>query len=111
MKVRIGQAASLSRPESFKYTPDDRQSIIETDGGNIVQDFGNVESGGKITFTAVFHRDEFLKLWEYYQKRILVDFTDPAGNLWQSMRVRVISYGYEERFRDYIDCELELWRI
>ena len=66
MVIRIGDAVSLSRPENFKYTPDDRQTVIETDGGNIVQDYGHISSGDRINFSAVFRRDEFMKIWEYF---------------------------------------------
>ena len=111
MRITIGEARSLSRPQSFKYMPDDRQTIVETDGGNIVQDFGSFDSGGKITLTAVFPKNDFMKVWRYYQSRTLVDFADHSGTTWESVRVRVVSYGYEDRFDDYINCELEIWRI
>lgn len=111
MRIKIGEAVSLSRPASWKISTDDRQSIIETDGGNVVQDYGHIPSGDKITLTAIFYRDEFQKLWQYFHARSIVDMMDHNGITWQGMRVRVLSYGYEERFEDYINCELELWRI
>lgn len=111
MRIKIGEAVSLSRPESWKISTDDRQSIIETDGGNVVQDYGHIPSGDKVTLTVIFYRDEFQKLWQYFHARSIVDMIDHNGITWQGMRVRVISYGYEERFEDYINCELELWRI
>ena len=111
MRIKIGEAVSLSRPESWKISTDDRQSIIETDGGNVVQDYGHIPSGDKVTLTAIFYRDEFQKLWQYFHARSIVDMIDHNGITWQGIRVRVISYGYEERFEDYINCELELWRI
>lgn len=111
MIIRIGDAVSLSRPENFKYTPDDRQTVIETDGGNIVQDYGHISSGDRINFSAVFRRDEFMKIWEYFNSRSKIDFVDHSGITWQGMRVRVVSYGYEDRFEQFIDCEIELWRI
>lgn len=111
MKIHIGDAVSLSRATNFKLKPDDRQSIIETDQGNIIQDYGHVESGDKMSFLAVFHKSEFLKVWGYFHKRELVTFIDQSGVTWHGMRVCVISYGYNDRFPEYIDCELELWRI
>ena len=111
MVIRIGDAVSLSRPENFKYTPDDRQTVIETDGGNIVQDYGHISSGDRINFSAVFRRDEFMKIWEYFNSRSKIDFVDHSGITWQGMRVRVVSYGDEYRFEQFIDCEIELWRI
>ncbi|MBE6105308.1 phosphoribosylformylglycinamidine cyclo-ligase [Anaerovibrio lipolyticus] len=111
MKIRIGDAVSLTTPIDFKFHPDDRQTLVQTDGGNVVQDFGSVASGDKITLNAVFKRDEFLKVWNYYQSRELVAFTDSSGVVWPQMRVRILAYGYKERFENYINCEIELWRI
>ena len=111
MRIKIGAAVSLSRPDSWKISPDDRQSIIETDGGNVVQDYGHIASGDKISLSATFYKEEFQKLWQYFHARTIVDMIDHNGIIWQGMRVRVISYGYEERFENYINCELELWRI
>lgn len=111
MKIRIGEAVSISTPESFKITTDDRQTLIATDGGNIVQDYGHIASGDKITLNCTFHKDEFLKVWNYFQSRTFVNFQDPSGITWQNMRVKVISYGYYSRFENYITTELELWTI
>ena len=111
MKIKIGNAVSLSTPESFKITTDDRQSLIQTDGGNVVQDFGHCSSGDKITLTATFHKDNFILVWNYFQTRTLITFIDPSGIVWQDMRVKVLSYGYYSRFEDYITCEIELWTI
>ena len=67
--------------------------------------------GDGINFSAVFRRDEFMKIWEYFNSRSKIDFVDHSGITWQGMRVRVVSYGYEDRFEQFIDCEIELWRI
>lgn len=111
MAIRIGEAVSLSRPDSWKFTPDDRQTMIETAEGNIVQDYGVHDSGGKVRCSVTFHRKEFLKVWDYFVSREPVNVTDHAGNMWKGMRVKVVSYGYESRFEDYINTELEFWRI
>lgn len=111
MKIKIGEAVSISTPESFKVTTDDRQTMIQTDAGNIVQDYGHIASGDKINLQCTFHKDEFLKVWNYFQNRMFVNFQDPSGITWQNMRVKIISYGYYARFENYITCELELWTI
>lgn len=111
MKIKIGEAVSLSAPSSFEYKLDDRQKIIETDGGNIVQDYGYVPSGDVVSCRATFERNEFLKLWDYFVNRTLVAVYDHAGNKWEGIRVKIISYGYEERFEKYINVEMNLWRI
>ena len=111
MRIRIGNAESLTTPENFKLVTDDRQTIIPTESGNVIQDYGHIASGDKITLTAIFSRTEFLKLWQHYELREKVQFTDSAGVEWPGMRVRILSYGYREKFENYITCELELWRI
>ena len=40
-----------------------------------------------------------------------MNFTDTAGNIWENIRVKIISYGYEQHFENYINAELEIWRI
>lgn len=111
MKIKIGEAISLTTPTDFKLNTDDRQTLIQTDGGNVVQDYGHIASGDKIKVSAIFRRDEFSKVWEYYEDRTLVTFTDPSGIVWPQMRVRILAYGYKERFENYINCEIELWRV
>ena len=59
MAIQIGEAVSWKEPDSIKVSFDDRQQIIETDGGNVVQDYGHIDSGDTITFDCVFERDDF----------------------------------------------------
>ena len=111
MKIRIGDAESISAPENFKFILDDRQTLIATDGGNVVQDYGHVASGNKVTLSAIFYREDFYKLWQYFNERTHVNFVDQGGVTWPDMRVRILSYWYKDRFEKVINCELELWRI
>ena len=53
MAIRIGDAVSLSNPSSEQITPDDRQQLIETIGGVVVQDFGHIAAGDKISWELV----------------------------------------------------------
>lgn len=111
MAIKIGEATSWKEPEDLQITVDDRQQIIETDGGNVVQDYGHVASGDKITFSCVFERDEFIKVYHYWQNRELVDFTDISGIVWKSCRVKIMSYSYTKNFTAYINTTIEIWRI
>ena len=111
MKIRIGEAESISAPENFKIIPDDRQTLIATDSGNVVQDYGHIACGDKITFSAIFYKEDFYKLWQYFNERSHIVFVDQGGITWPDMRVRILSYGYKDRFEKVINCELELWRI
>ena len=111
MAIVIGVAKSWRGPEDWKFTPDDRMQIIETDNGNVIHDYGHISSGDKMTFSCVFEREEFVKVYNYWHNRELVNFTDTAGNIWENIRVKIISYGYEQHFENYINAELEIWRI
>lgn len=109
--IKIDGIASLTA-ESFKITPDDRQTLVELDGGNCVQDYSHVQSGDKITVTCNWWREDFPHIWEVFETRKLVDFQDPGGVVWPSCRVRVLSYGYFTSFEDStIHTEIEVWRI
>ena len=63
--LHIGDAVSFSAPESWRYAPDDRQQLIQVDGGNVVEDYGHIASGDKITVTAKFDRANFEKIYDY----------------------------------------------
>lgn len=116
--IKIGDVTSLTA-ESFEWTTDDRQQIIEIEGGNVVQDYGHIASGDKATVNATFYGTDFTKVWKTYETRELVDVTDPAGIVWPSCRVRVVSWGYFDRFEkeesgrnpSAVSTKLEIWRI
>ena len=109
--IKIGGATSLSA-DSWKTTLDDRSQLIQTDGGNVVQDYGHVASGDKMTVTCNWLRDDFLKVWRAYEDRTMVDVTDPAGVVWPKCRVKIQSYGYFAHFEDnVVHTDLEIWRI
>ena len=109
--LHIGDAVSYSAPESWRYAPDDRQQLIQVDGGNVVEDYGHIASGDKITVTAKFDRANFEKIYDYWDHRILVTIVDETGRTWENCRVRVISSGYMAMFPDMVNVELEFWRI
>ena len=109
--IKIGEATSFSPPESFAYTPDDRQQVIQVDGGNVVEDYGHIASGDKITISVKFDRENFGLINDYWEHRILVDFVDETGRVWSNCRVKVMSCGYLKMFPNMINSELEIWRI
>ena len=109
--LHIGDAVSYSSPESWRYTPDDRQQLIQVDEGNVVEDYGHIKSGDKITVTAKFDRENFSKIYDYWDHRILVNVVDETGRTWEDCRIKVISFGYMTMFPDMTNVELEFWRI
>ena len=109
--LQIGNAVSFGVPKDWRLTPDDRQEKTEVMGGNVVQDFGVIESGDTITVSATFKADEFAKLKNIWQTRQLVSVTDEAGDVWADIRVKILSWSYVEMFPDTYNVELELWRV
>ena len=79
--------------------------------GIVVQDFGHVAAGDKISCTASALSADFEKIAGYWNRRTLVDIIDEAGNVWSDMRVLVKSYAYMPRFPKVYKAPLEFWRI
>ena len=109
--LRIGDCVSFSTPKDWRHTPDDRQERVETMGGNVVQDYGVIDSGETITVSATFKKGEFDKLQAIWRNRQLVNVTDEAGEVWQDMRVKIIAWSYVDMFPDTYNVELEIWRV
>lgn len=109
--LHIGDAVSYAAPESWRYTPDDRQQLIQVDKGNVVEDYGHIASGDKITVSCKFDRENFNLLNDYWEHRILVTVVDETGRTWENCRVKIVSCGYLKMFPNMINVELEFWRI
>lgn len=110
--IKINNIESLSSPESYTITPDDRQEIVQLINNNVVQDFGHIESGDKVSFSVNFWKSDFDKIKQYWDKRILVNFEDVAGNVFKDCRVVIKNYSYKKYFESStITTNLEIWRI
>lgn len=109
--LHIGNAVSFGAPKDWRHSPDDRMAKVETMGGNVVQDYGVVDSGETITVSATFKKPEFEKLKAIWKNRTIVSVTDEAGEIWQNMRVKITAWSYVEMFPDTINAELEIWRV
>ena len=111
MIIKIGEAVSLKSPDGFTITPDDRQEIIQTDGGNVIQDYGHVASGDKIAFSCNFRKTDFEKIYQYWEHRELVD-VEFGGVTFPSSRIKIISWGFFERFENTtVNARIEIWRM
>ena len=109
--VKIGDAYSLSNPKNESITPDDRQETIEIIGGVVVQDFGRVEQGDKISWTLQFWKKDWDLIKQYWNNRELVEITDAAGEVFFA-RVVVRSYSRIYKFENKaIEANIELWRL
>ena len=109
--VRIGDVRSFARPEDWTYTPDDRQQKVEIINGVAIQDFGHIEAGDTMSFSANFRRKDFDVLVGYWSNRVLVDIEDASGTIFQKCRVVIKSYSYIDYFESsMVKATLEIWR-
>ena len=108
--VTIGDARSMNDPDGESIVTNDRQTLVQTMGGNVVQDFGYHASDSKLTLSLQFDAANWEKVCGYWQSRKLVDITDTSGHKING-RIIIKSYSYIDRFRDYIKASLEIWRV
>ena len=108
--VKIGDAMSMSNPERESITPDDRQTIVQTLSGNVVQDFGQFDNGEKVSMSLQFDADNWAKVMAYWKARTMVTITDNVSHSFDA-RVLIKQYAYVDWFRDHITATLEFWRV
>ena len=109
--IKIGDAKSFNRPSQWTVTPDDRQTKIEIIDGVHVQDYGVVNEGGTISFTAVFDAENAEKIRQYWITRTLVPVIDHGNENLGLRRVVVKSWSKNERFPKMYIVTLELWAV
>lgn len=108
--VKIGDAVSMNDPQNETITPDDRQKLVQVVGGVVVQDFGYVQDGEKISWELQFDEKNWAKVKSYWSSREKVQISDNSGHSFTA-RVVVSSYSYVSYFRDHISAKLEFWRV
>lgn len=109
--IKIGDVYSLANPQDEIITPDDRQETLEIIGSVVVQDFGRVELGDKISWTLQFWKNDWNKIIGYWSNRELVEITDAAGETFYA-RVVVRSYSRIYKFENLaVEAKIELWRV
>lgn len=108
--VKIGDAVSMSDPANENITTDDRQSVVQTLGGNVVQDFGYFANGFKVSWELQFDRENWDKVTNYWTNRTMVDVSDEQGNSFTG-RVVIKSFGFVDYFRDHIIATIEFWMV
>lgn len=108
--VTIGDARSMNDPDGESITTNDRQTLVQTMGGNVVQDFGYHASDSKLTLSLQFDSVNWEKVCGYWQSRKLVSISDTFGHT-ITARIIIKSYSYIDRFRDYIKANLEIWEV
>ena len=108
--IHIGEVRTLS-VENWQTVPDDRQQIIEIVGGVVVQDFGHISEGDRISCSVTVTAADWEKIKAYWDSRARVSVTDESGNILPSMRVVVKSYEYVAHFPKVYKLSLEFWRV
>lgn len=109
--VKIGDVTSLSGVDQIAFTPDERQVQVQVLDGVVVQDLGYFDDGLKIEFSAIFRSADFLKLTDYWKKRVKVDFIDTSGLTYENCRVVLASWQYVKWFEHRaVQCSLKIWR-
>lgn len=108
--IQIGEAKTLD-VENWQVIPDDRQEAVEIIGGKVVQDFGHVAAGDKISCTVSVMAKDWELIKAYWDNREFVMVTDEAGNVWEAVRVVVKNYSYVAHFPKVHKVSLEFWRV
>ena len=107
--IHIGEVKTLS-VENWQIA-DDRQQLLEIVGGMVVQDFGHIPEGDRISCTVVVTARDWEKIKSYWDSRAMVSVTDEGGSVLPSMRVVVKSYEYMAHFPKAYKISLEFWRV
>jgi len=111
MGVKIGAAWCLNDPDET-IIPDDRQTKIQTVGGNVIQDYGHIQSGDVVQWSNVQAIQSQAEIIEnYWNSRQTVTITN-AGLQTFSARVVVKSWKRYPRFASKaVEMNLELWTV
>lgn len=108
--IQIGDVKTLT-VEDWEVIPDDRQQTVEIVGGVVVQDFGHISEGDKISCAVTMWAEDAAVLFAYWDNRTPVTVIDEAGRSCENMRVVVKSYSYLEGFKKYVKANIEFWRV
>ena len=109
MSVKIGDARSMNDPQGEKITTDDRQTMIEVYDGVVVQDWGRVQDGDRITWSLQFDAQAWAAVEGYWTNRTIVNITDATKQTFTA-RVLVRSWRRVSRFPDCVTSEIDLCR-
>lgn len=111
MVVKIGDAVALNAPQE-SIIPDDRQTVIQTIGGVVVQDYGHIQAGDRVQWSGVqMTQAEAEKVESYWNSRQTVTCTN-AGLQTFAARVVVKSWRRYPRFEaKAVEMDVELWKI
>lgn len=109
--ITIGSVRSVGHVENYTSKPDDRQSLVQTIGGVVVEDYGVVDNGEVLSMTATFDSTNYDALVLLWKNRTLSSVTLEDGSV-ITARVVIRSYTYADKlFPGYKKVSFELWRV
>lgn len=115
--VTIGTIHSVGHADNYTSTPDDRQTLVKTvtstgAGSVTVEDYGVVDDGEIVSFTAVFSAADYSALVAIWKARTLSTVTFDDGTVWSNARVVIkgVSY-FDSKLARYKKVQLEVWRV
>ena len=130
IKIQNGNTIieSLGRTRDFESTPDDRielvKTVTNTGASNVVvEDYGVVANGEKITLTAVFSNADYNALKTIWSARTLCTVTLDDGRVINNARVLIRRTQYNEsanadlqkalqrKLSGYKNVTLEVWLL
>jgi len=109
--MKIGDVTVVKRMTDFKLTPDDRQTMIQTMNSNIVEDYGHVDSGDRVSAEFTLTDAGWATIKNYWINRTKIDIVDEGGRIYTSRRILVKGYQPIIHFAGYWRVELEFWNI
>lgn len=110
--IYINDIPSFRAPESEEFIIDDRVEKIELINGNVVQDYGHIESGDSITLQCLFTAENYQRFKTLWLKRgNTVSYTDEAGNVHHNLRIVYRGMRRLPKFPTFFLIKFELWRV
>ena len=110
--VTIGSVRSVGRSKDFETAPDDRQELVKIIGGVTVEDYGVVDDGEIISFSAIFSAADYETLKGYWSSRTLVPVILDDGRTINNARVVIRRTTYaDDLLNSYKNVQIEIWRV
>mgnify|MGYP000502956627 CR=1 FL=1 len=115
--VQIGTIKSIGHTDGLSIIPDDRQTLVKTVNQNgagsvTVEDYGVVDDGEVVSFSAVFSSSDYNALVTLWKNRTAVTVTLEDGTVIASARVVLKSAAYfDVLLPGYKKVSMEVWRV
>lgn len=104
---------SIGRTTDVEIVPDDRQEIVKTIGGVVVEDYGVIANGEIISLSAVFSENDYNNtLLNYWSNRTKVTVTLDDGTIINNARIVIRRTQFaNEVLNQYKKVYLEVWKV